>query len=58
MSFDNLALTAQRLAAGQRLEKKVYTVPAEINAAVARLKLRSIQDRRPHGRAKELSVLL
>jgi len=43
MSFANQALTAQYLAKhGKSLEKRVYTVPREIDEEVARLKLASM----------------
>ena len=43
MSFANQALCAEALArSGRMLEKRVYKVPAQIDAEIARLKLRSI----------------
>ncbi|MFQ6052652.1 MAG: adenosylhomocysteinase [Candidatus Bathyarchaeia archaeon] len=42
MSFANQALVAEWLWKGERLEPKVYGVPEEIDATVARLKLRGM----------------
>ncbi len=43
MSFANQALSVEHLVrAGERLERKVYGVPVEIDRAIARLKLRSM----------------
>ena len=42
MSFANQALVAEWLWKGERLEPKVYAVPEEIDATVARLKLKGM----------------
>ncbi len=43
MSFANQALCAEYMARNyKKLEKKVYSVPAKIDADIARLKLRSM----------------
>ncbi|MHB8510897.1 MAG: adenosylhomocysteinase [Actinomycetota bacterium] len=42
MSFADQALTAEWLAKGQKLERKVYEVPADIDEEVARVKLATL----------------
>ncbi len=57
MSFANQALCSEWMVKNHRkLEKRVYTVPENIDREIARLKLKAmgVRDRRPHRRAGDL----
>ena len=61
MSFANQALSAEYMAKNaDKLEKKVYSVPIDIDNEIARLKLEAMgtQDRYPDPRADSLPEFL